>query len=509
VKTKSHAFQIRRPQLNPVAIVDIGSNSVRLVVYDGLRRAPAPIFNEKLMCALGRGVASTGRLADVGIERALAGLARFRLLCRQIGTKNLFAVATAAAREAENGPEFIARAEAALGAKISVLSGKKEARLAAMGVLSGMPEADGLVGDLGGGSLELVDVRDGKIGDGVTLPLGPLRLMDVAADSGRDPSDIIEEAFSGLCLLDALKGRNFYAVGGAWRNIGRLHMSQHHYPLNVLHHYSIDCDAAHALAGLVAGLSKSSLQKIDAVPRARAETLPLGALVLERLLERGQPSKLVLSAYGVREGLLFSKLRKKKRSQDPLLSACWDTARMMARSPTHERELCVWTDQFFDNGPLEETQSQRRLRHAACLLADTGWLTHPNYRGERSLTMVSEASFTGVDHPGRTFLALAVYYRYEGPFSDNAPSELLALVDGDQVHRARIIAAAQRLSYVLSGAMPGMLAKISFEFQENKRLVLSLPHKLAKLNGERVEKRLSDLATLIGHTPLVTTRSKK
>ncbi|MGI9484003.1 MAG: exopolyphosphatase, partial [Hyphomicrobiales bacterium] len=197
-------------------------------------------------------------------------------------------------------------------------------------------------------------------------------------------------------------------------------------------------------------------------------------------------------------GLLFSKLPKKKREQDPLLSACWDAARMMARSPDHERELCKWTDQLFGGKHLKETDSQRRLRHAACLLADTGWLTHPNYRGERSLTMVSEASFTGVDHPGRIFLALAVYFRYEGPMAENAPEELLSLIDGDMVHRARIIAAAQRLAYVLSGAMPGMLPKIKIKLKKKKHLELELPPKLANLRGERVEKRLLDLAILMG-----------
>jgi exopolyphosphatase/guanosine-5'-triphosphate,3'-diphosphate pyrophosphatase len=499
----------RRPELDPVAIVDIGSNSVRLVVYDGLRRAPAPIFNEKLMCALGRGVASTGRLQKSGIERALAGLARFRILCDQIGAKNLYAVATAAAREAKNGPAFIAKAEAALDAKINILSGKKEARLAAMGVLSGIPDADGLVGDLGGGSLELVDVRNGEIGAGVTLPLGPLRLMDVAEATGRDPVEIISEAFAGLDLLDALWGRNFYAVGGAWRNLGRLHMSQHNYPLNVLHHYTIERGAAQSLASLVARSSSESLRGIDAISSIRAETLPLASLVLEHLLERGQPSQMILSAYGLREGLLHSKLRAKKRSQDPLLSACWDSARMMARSPDHQRELCAWTDQLFAGGPLEETTEQRRLRHAACLLADTGWLTHPNYRGERSLTMVSEASFTGVDHPGRVFLALAVFFRYEGALAENAPAELLSLVDDDAVCRARIVAAAQRLSYVLSGAMPGMLKKIKFSFEADETLVLTLPRKFKKLNGERVKRRMDDLAKLIGRSPLVQSEKKK
>ena len=129
-------FRTEAPKYRPVAVVDIGSNSVRLVVYDGLRRSPSPIFNEKVLCGLGRGVAISGRLGDGAVARALAALRRFRTLIKQIGVKDSYAVATAAAREAENGAEFIKQAEVALGSRISVLTGKEEARFAALGVIA-------------------------------------------------------------------------------------------------------------------------------------------------------------------------------------------------------------------------------------------------------------------------------------------------------------------------------------------------------------------------------------
>ncbi|MGI9481854.1 MAG: exopolyphosphatase, partial [Hyphomicrobiales bacterium] len=304
MKVNHRIEPVRRPHFEPVAIVDIGSNSVRLVVYDGLRRSPAPIFNEKLLCGLGKGVATTGKLPEAGVERALSALSRFKLLCMQIGASQVHAVATAAAREAENGPKFIKLANDALGEKITVLSGKKEARYAAMGILAGFPQADGLVGDLGGGSLEIVDVRDGQIGDGITLPLGPLRLRDMAATSPLDAEQIVNDALSNAHVLQNLRGRKFYAVGGGWRNLARLHMAQTQYPLRVLHDYKIERRAARSLAGLVAGLSVETLKEINAVSSNRAETLPLGSMVLDRLLAIGQPNQMVLSAYGLREGLL-------------------------------------------------------------------------------------------------------------------------------------------------------------------------------------------------------------
>jgi exopolyphosphatase / guanosine-5'-triphosphate,3'-diphosphate pyrophosphatase len=494
-------LDVRPPQHKPVAVVDIGSNSVRLVVYDGLRRSPTPLFNEKLLCGLGKGVATTGFMSDQAVARALGSLRRFRALCRQLGTAQVFAVATAAAREAKNGADFVTRAEKALGAKIDILSGKQEAKFAALGVMAGIPDADGVVGDLGGGSLELIDVRDGEIRDGVTLPLGPLRLIDLSAGSMKEARKIVDDQLLSTRLVKNLSGREFYAVGGTWRNLGRLHMEQNRYPLHVLHQYRMNPEAARSVAELVSGLSPASLKDVRLVSRSRADTLPYGAMVLERLLYHSRAKGVVLSVLGVREGLLFSKLKPSKQKRDVLLSACWDLTRRYARSPQHELELSDWTDTLFASAAIKETPQERRLRHAACLLADIGWRAHPDYRGSRSLTIISQAAFVGVDHPGRIFLAFAVFFRYEGPDTDNAPRDLLRLVDDESLYRARVISAVMRLAYVLSAAMPGLLPKIDLVQTAGKTLLLKVPTKHSALMGERVEKRLVELANLMGFTP--------
>lgn len=491
-------FRTEPPKYRPVAVVDIGSNSVRLVVYDGLRRSPTPIFNEKILCGLGRGVATKGKLAEDGVTRALAALRRFRALAQQIGAKHVYAVATAATREASNGAQFVTRAEKALGASIKVLSGKEEARFAALGVIAGIPDADGVVGDLGGGSLELIDIKDGKLREGVTLPLGPLRLMDMSGDSIDKARRVVDDALSRTGILDRLKGRTFYAVGGTWRNLAKLHMAQSHYPLHVLHSYRLSRSQAMSLSGLVANLSAASLRDIREVSRSRADTMPYGALVLERLLQHSDAGTVEVSVYGLREGLLYSKLPARKRHSDALLSSCWDFARRYARSPEHELELCDWTDQIFGPGKLPETDGQRRLRYAACLLADIGWRAHPDYRAERSLSMISQAAFVGIDHPGRVFLALTVFYRYDGEGEDGDGLNRLL---GDEEHqRAHLLSSVFRLAYILSAAMPGMLPKIGLRLAENKSLVLHLPRKLADLAGERVDKRLAGLAAEMGRT---------
>ena len=490
-------FRVEPPKYRPVAVVDIGSNSVRLVVYDGLRRSPAPVFNEKILCGLGRGVAIGGRLDENAIGRALSALRRFRILARQIGARQVFAVATAAAREADNGPEFIDEAEAALGANIAMLTGKEEARYAALGVIAGIPDADGVAGDLGGGSLELIDIKDGKVRDGITLPIGPLRLIDMSGGSIDKARKIVDDYFAKSKILERLRGRVFYAVGGTWRNLGKLHMAQSHYPLHVLHSYRMTRPQASGVANLISGLSPATLKNIRQVSRSRSDTMPYGALVLERLLEHSKPNCIEMSVYGVREGLLFAKLPRRKRESDALLSSCWDFARRYARSPEHELELCDWTDQIFGNAVLKETSSERRLRYAACLLADIGWRAHPDYRAERSLGMISQAAFVGIDHPGRVFLALTVFYRYEGEDKDDGLSRLL---DDDANARAHLLSNVFRLAYILSAAMPGALPKIGLNLSENKTLLLRLPKKLSGLAGERVEKRLQILAAELGRT---------
>ncbi len=489
-------FRTEPPKYRPVGVVDIGSNSVRLVVYDGLRRSPSPIFNEKILCGLGRGVATKGKLDEINMTRAVAALRRFRALARQIGAKQVFALATAAAREASNGEEFIESAEKALGAHIEVLTGKEEARFAALGVLAGIPDADGIAGDLGGGSLELIDIKDGKVRSGVTLPLGPIRLMDMSEGDIDKARIIVDEYFSRTPILKDLNRRTFYAVGGTWRNLAKLHMAQTRYPLHVLHCYRLERQQAGALAGLVAGLSSNSLKEIREVSKSRSDTMPFGALVLERLLSHSKPDHVEVSVYGVREGLLYSKLRRRSRQTDALLASCWDFARRYARSPEHELELCDWTDQLFASGKLKETAEQKRLRYAACLLADIGWKAHPDYRAERSLGMISQAAFVGINHPGRVFLALTVFYRYDGERDDD---DLARMLDDEAHQRAHLLSSIFRLAYILSAAMPGMLPKIKLKV-EGKSLVLGLPKKLADLAGERVDKRLSAVAAEIGRT---------
>lgn len=484
----------------PVAIIDIGSNSVRLVAYEGLTRSPTPIFNEKVLAGLGRDVLSTGMLPKDGMAKAIEAIKRFRVLVDIMGIRTLRVIATAAARDAKNGEEFLQACSEIVRTEVELIPGKREAELSALGVACGIHKAEGLVGDLGGGSLELIDVDGQNLGQGITLPLGVLSLLDRAEGNLKKAQKLVRDALEDLPQIKAGKGKAFYAVGGTWRSLARLHMNQRGYPLNVMHNYVIPVKDAEEFAELVERVEADTLDKIESVSAARRPLLGYGAVVLEELIRKAKPSEVVISALGVREGLLFDALSEEQLKQDPLLVAAREFNTLRSRSPAHGEDLIRWTDSLMESSNIEESRDEKRLRHAACLLADIGWRAHPDYRGEQSLNIIANASFIGVDHQGRAYLALAVAYRHMGLSDDAVSPRLRELVSSRMLDRARILGGAMRLAYLVSAAMPGVLSRTPLICRDGK-LNLTIPKDLAPLAGDRVFNRLKGLARIIGRSP--------
>ena len=375
-----HAARGRLDLGPPVAVIDIGSNSVRLIIYEALTRSPTPIFNEKVLAGLGREVQSTGLL----------------------------------------------------------------------------------------------------------------------------PADAVEKALAGTPGLAAGAGRSFYAVGGTWRALARLHMWQTGYPLHVMHGYVIPAKEALEFSRLVHRIDPQMLSRIEVVSDARRPLLAYAALVLEHLVRVARPKHVVISALGVREGLLYSLLDPQQRKRDPLIAAAQDLNVLRSRSPPHGEELTSWTDDFLASSGIDETPEEKRLRHAACLLADIGWRAHPDYRGEQSLNIVANAAFVGIDHPGRAFLALTVFFRHVGLVDEELSPRLRELASTRMLDRARILGAALRVAFLISAAMPGILPRAPMRVA-HRRLVLDLDAKLAPLAGERLFNRLRQLGRLIGRDPVMVT----
>ena len=472
-----------------IAVIDIGSNSVRVVVFDALKRAPIQLFNEKVLCGLGRGVAIDGAMEQVAMDRAIDAVRRFVLLARDMAADPIVAVATAAARDASNGPDFVRRLEDAAGLTVNILEGEDEARFSAEGVLAGCPEADGLMGDLGGGSLELVSLNRGQIGQAVTLPLGPLRLAPVRNKGRLAAHGHIDEILANVPWLSEGKGKDLYIVGGAWRALGRIHMHRSSYPLHVLHGYAIRARDMEDEADLIAGLGKQSLRSLQGVPKERLDTLPLAALTLLRLLRRVQPKRIFFSSCGLREGLVHHLLPASLRDEDPLLAAAREVCRRRARSPELAEDLAEWLRPF----DVDDSPASDRLRLATALLGDIGWRVHPDYRAEQSMQEILRAQLVGLDHGERLQLALAIHARYTGKSGEGEVRKLQHLLPDHLVDAARHRGMALRLAHTLSGGAPGVLQHAGLR-RDRKTLTLSLRGPATTLLGEVVRRRLETLA---------------
>jgi exopolyphosphatase/guanosine-5'-triphosphate,3'-diphosphate pyrophosphatase len=502
-------FAVKRPRkrASSVAVIDIGSNSVRLVVYETMSRSLVSVFNEKALCGLGREVQSTGLLAPDAVAKALTSLRRFRALCRIQKVGRVYAIATAACRDATNGADFIAKAERICGTQIEILSGPREAKLSALGVVSGIHDPNGIVGDLGGGSLELIDVRKSRVHSGVTLPLGSLALQDSSHKSLKRAERIVKNEISGVPQLRAGRGRTFYAVGGTWRALARIHIIQSGYPLKVMHGYSIPAaDALDFVQRLRRLAAANMLADIEAVSDARRPLLTYAALVLEYVIRVARPKTIVFSTFGVREGLLYEMLPQAERAKDGLICAAQTLNGLLSRSARHAEELIAWTDRLARVVKLRETEEDRRLRHAACLLSDVGWRVHPDHRGEETLSLITNGNFGSVDHQGRAFVALSVYYRYAGLSEENEPPPSTRdLIPPAMDERARMLGAAFRVAHLVSAARPGVLPATHFRSQ-GRKLMLVFEHQMVDLVADRVGSRFKQLARLLGRSGSIVRR---
>lgn len=485
---------------NAAAVIDVGSNSVRLVVYRVDGRSIVPFLNEKTQAALGAGLSETGALTPERMDQALMALKRFAAVLKGLGVRDVVAVATAAIRAASNGQDFVERVRLETGVKLRVISGAEEARLSTLGVLAGAPDAKGLVADLGGSSLELNPVsRHGAPQSGETFPLGPLALMSGPDFSVERVRADIHRHLDGANLLGATPGA-LYAVGGSWPAIARIDMAVRQYPLRVLHEYEMPRREALAIADFIRRQSRKSLEKIDEKAAAkRAETLPYAAAVLEALVERSPCEKVVISAYGLREGILFDRMGPALRAADPLVEGAIAWADSDPQQIRFGEALARWIEPALTAaGEAFAPDRQAILARAAAHLADMGSGLHPDHRAEVLFDLVLRAPFAGVSHAERAFLALSIHHRYarKPPLDSKIVEALLTLKQSEQ---ARIWGAALRLGAELSARTATLLEQTRLEVGSSQ-VLLGLEAKAAALGSDAVQKRLQALAALLGRS---------
>lgn len=482
----------------PVAVLDIGSNSVRLVVYERHARALTQLYNEKSACALGRGIAQSGKLAEANVAKALDAIKRFALVARMMRVGKVYILATSAVRDASNREEFVASVENLMEVPVHVLSGEEEAHFASLGVVAGIPGFVGLAGDLGGGSLELSHVDRGIDTSGVSFELGVIRLQDDADGDPRQAAQIVRKRLAASLLQTVEPGQTFAAIGGTWRSLAKLHQGLVDYPLHMVQDYSVKAGTMIEVCDtIVAAGSLKTYPGSAGVSSSRRDLVPFGAAVLSEILKVGRFEAVIFSALGVREGYLFGMLDPAEMSIDPLIQGAEELSILRSRSPAHGNDLVEFTGKYLSAAGITESNDEARLRTVACLLADIGWRSHPDYRAPQSVDAVAYGSLTGVDHPGRAFLAHTIAIRYEGLKTKSGRS-LTRLSSKAQSDRAKLLGTLMRVAYPITAAMPGILPRIHFEVQDST-LVLHLPADYAFLDADHLRNRMSQFADVAGH----------
>ena len=474
--------------LSRVGVVDVGSNSVRLVVFDGAARSPAYFYNEKVMAGLGRGMSETGRLNPEGRERALEALRRFALVGDAMGIRPLSTVATAAVRDATDGPAFREEVEEATGVKLWVIDGREEARLSAQGVLLGWPGATGLVCDIGGSSMELAELKGGLIGARETSDLGPLKLQ--GCRTKKDRKAAIKSEIAKLRETVGGKGKPLTLVGGSWRAIAKLDMLRRDYPLHVLHEYRMTPKQAKEAVDWIAGNDLADLKSRSGLSESRISLVPLAGEVLKAVLNEWRPSEIRISAYGIREGMLYEQMPKTIRERDPLIEACRFSEAKDARLPGFGRALFHFIKPIWKSAKPETL----RLIKAACLLHDVTWRAHPDYRAELCFDNATRANLGGLTHPERVFLGLALMHRYKNSRDEDRFGAVISLLPEDRILEAERVGKAMRFGAMLSVSDPSTMGALRWA-PKKRVLEFRMDRATAGLFGEVAEARLDALAS--------------
>ncbi len=479
-----------------VAVIDIGSNSVRLVVFSGLQRVPDVIFNEKILAGLGASIGEGGKMDRGSMDTAISTLKRYKSLCDQMHVQDIRTIATAAVRDAKNGPKFVERIEKECGLDIRVIDGCEEARLGGLGVLSGEPTATGIAGDLGGGSLDLARMKDGSVFETISLPIGPLRLM---SRFGRDRSKtkkFLRETFSTIPWLSDCEGENLYMVGGAWRNIMKLMMREKSNPLPILHGFYSSRGEITAYCRRISKLVAGDVPFGGSLPSRRREVLPTAALILMELLSAMRAKRGVTSSYGLREGLLFDSLDDASRKIDPFLFRCRVLADERCRFAQHAQVIYDWSRPLFQR-KSHDPELRDRMHHAICLLGDIAWRGHPDFRAEKAVESILHGHFVGVSHRDRAYVAVALNQAYGAPVDVPHLAPMLPLLKIDDIMEARMMGAALRLAQRLSGGTVAVLEVSRLSMTKNS-LYLGVPPEFRDIANDVVRRRLRQVAQLIG-----------
>lgn len=478
---------------NLVAVIDIGSNSVRLVFFSVFGNASTPVYNEKVFAGLGKDLYKTGKLSPEGMKTTLLTLKRFKLLVETQNPEKILIAATAALRDASDADLFITCVEQEIGFSIAPLSGSQEAHYSALGVVAGDQRAHGVAADLGGASLELTQIAHGKPLTGKTYPLGPFSVYDDIFDP-----NTCRVFIENHLNVDFPDSPNLYLIGGAWRNLALIHQIRNQYPLRIAHNYQLTPSQTRALALWTYKDGMKVVSKWPGVNRRRAETLPYSGVLLDVMLEKIDPEKVLIAPGGLREGLLLASTDTRMRKVPPLLDACRHLALGSEQGVNFGQPLYRFLKDFSKSFPgAFDPENENRLRAAGCVLVGIGKGLHPERRAELVFETVLYAPVPGLTHRERVYLALMVFASYTFKRSPPNRTAIDLLLSDEEQTRARAFGAAMRLGVALTGRAGDLLSKLSLRINDNC-LILSVKPEYENLISSRGRARLERLSELTG-----------
>ena len=467
--------------IQPCSVVDIGSNSIRLVIFDTAAGYPHPIYNERVFCALGSGVGRCGHLPDNTIDDALTAVVRFARIVQEADAAPLHVFATSAVRDATNGSIFTEAVHTQTGSEVDVISGKDEARLSADAVRYGLDLEDGIVADLGGGSLELALIKKGEISQATSLPLGIVRLtarMD--GDMPRMQKEIIQH-IDAVSWLKQFNAPILVPLGGAFRAFARLNITENGHPLNIIHGYTASLSVIRNWIDELTCMSPRSLSTLSGIAARRRHSLPLTSMILGELMQRSAPSAITFAAVGVREGYVFSRMSPNNIADDPLRAGARAISLRDSRYGDTSDTLMDWI------APLlpRKSKARTRLQRTVCALSDMAWREHPDYRATYAFERSIQFPFLAISHTERAFIALSLYLRYGGKAKDDIVMAYQSLLSKRAIRRAEVLGLALRLAYRISSGSPSLLMQSSLSIKD-RRLSVILPPNGAAPNDSRI-----------------------
>jgi len=483
--------------ISRIGVIDIGSNSVRFVIYDLFGASFTPIYNEKVLAGLGRDLRKSGELSVEGTQRAFTALKRFKYIVEAQGLKRVLIAATAALRDAQDAPAFITKVRNEIGFDIKPMSGEREAYISSLGVLAGDRRAHGLAADLGGASLEISVLGAKQSDNGSTYPLGPFSVYQGTFDAATIAPNVLN-ALDKVGLDRFPRKTPLFLIGGAWRNLALINQARTNYPLNIVHNYSIDVDEALSLGAWACGDGVLDLLNWPGVSKRRADTLPYSGLLMKILIESLEPSEIVISAGGLRDGLVYESLPDLMHKRTPLFDACRDLARGRSQSTQFSKYLIEFLADIDQHLPrVFSIENEARLRKAACYLVGIGKGLHPEHRAALSMDSILYAPLPGLKHRERAYLASMLYGSYTSKSGFPHTETVNYFLTADEQKAARIYGEAMRFAVVLSGRSGQVLSRQKLIVDDGS-LSLKVATEFDGLVVERCLLRLKSFAKLAG-----------